>query len=328
MTEAVDALVARIRSKGVGTSREINPFWSNQLRRLGKAVARNGDHLTLRQVRDALGYNASPLPEGVLTNRRRPDWPELMRAVQAGEMTGPGNVVEHIGALSFLQRMEVFEEYLAWVDGLQLMSAMDLARHYWYGRKLVRARGKDAGPTPCLEIGSGSGQFACRLVELGMVSHYVMVDLPEMLLNAMLLVRERAPTAEVRYGETPDFDRDGPVFWMLETSQIRQVPDRSIGAALNFYSFMEMDDEVRDFYIGEIYRTAAPRCVFYNVNRRQAKMTRRNGAVFENNPLRYPYRDSDEIVEWEPDDFQQSIRSDRFVAPTASFAVSRIARVR
>ncbi len=56
-------------------------------------------------------------------------------------------------------------------------------------------------------------------------------------------------------------------------------------------------------------------------------MTRRDGTVFESNPLLYPYRESDTVLEWELDDFQQSNRSGRFRAPTRSFAISRIARL-
>ena len=327
MTDAVNALLERFRSGEIGRSKEINPFWRDQLTRLDKALRKGGPNVSMDRIRGALGYNAFRLPPGAKKNADRTDWADLMRAVEARDVEGPGHVVEHVGALAFLKRSGHFESYLAWVDGHGVMSAMDLARHYWYASKLARYRDKGAPPVVCLEVGSGSGRFATRLVELGIARQFVLVDLPEMLLNAMLLVGEMFPQAEIRYGETPDFSQPGLIFWMLETSDIRRVPDRSIDIALNFYSFMEMDEAVRDFYIGQIYRAAAPGALFYNVNRRQGKMTRRDGATFDNNPLLYPYPQGDTVLEWEPDDFQQSNRSDRFIAPTKSFAISRIARV-
>ena len=327
MIDAVNALIQRFQSGEIGQSNEINPFWRDQLARLERTLRKEGPDVSFDLIRGALGYNAFRLPAGVTANAQRRDWPRLMQAVESRDLQGVDHIAEHVGALSYLKRAGCLDAYLAWVDALGVMSDLDLARHYWYAFKLARFRGKGASPAVCLEVGSGSGRFATRLVELGIVRQFVLVDLPEMLPNAMLLVGERFPQAEIRYGETPDFTQPGLIFWMLETSDIKRVPDRSIDIALNFYSFMEMDEAIRDFYIGQIYRAAAPGALFYNVNRRQQRMTRRDGTFFENNPLLYPYRKSDTVLEWEPDDFQQSNRSDRFRAPTKSFAISRIARL-
>ncbi len=327
MNDAVNALLQRFRSGEIGQSKEINPFWRDQLARLERTLRREGPEVSLDLIRGALGYNASRLPAGVEANAQRRDWPRLMRAVDLRDVQGVDHIAEHVGALSYLKRAGCLDAYLAWVDALGVMSDLDLARHYWYASKLAHFRAKGAPPVVCLEVGSGSGRFATRLVELGIARQFVLVDLPEMLLNAMLLVGEMFPQAEVRYGETPDVSQPGLIFWMLETSDINRVTDRSIDIALNFYSFMEMDEAIRDFYIGQIYRAAAPDGLFYNVNRRQQSMTRRDGTVFESNPLLYPYRESDTVLEWELDDFQQSNRSGRFRAPTRSFAISRIARL-
>ncbi|MEI9963524.1 MAG: hypothetical protein WDM92_01190 [Caulobacteraceae bacterium] len=97
--------------------------------------------------------------------------------------------------------------------------------------------------------------------------------------------------------------------------------------ALNFNSFMEMDEAIRDSYIDQIYRTAAPGALFYNVNRRQKAMTRQDGRKFENNPLLYPYRPSDRILEWQTDECQESCRSELFRSPHTSFSISRIAQI-
>ena len=325
MSHTVNALIERLRTEGIGKSAEINPFWRDQLARLTRAFSKAGTNVTHEQLRGALGYNAQRLPAGVSKNADRPDWAGLMRCGEIPPIEGARNEVEHAGALAYLRRMGALDQYLAWVDGHGLASAMDLARHYWYAKRLRSVLEKPDGQKICLEVGVGSGRFASLLVETGIVRHYVLIDFPEMLLNAMLLVNELFPHAETRYGETPDFTQSGLVFWLLETGDIRRVPDAAVDIALNFYSFMEMDEQIRDFYIGEIYRVAAPGAIFYNVNRRQRGMTRLNGSTFENHPLLYPYRSSDRVLEWGPDDFNQSVRSERFFSPNKSFSISRIA---
>jgi hypothetical protein len=95
--------------------------------------------------------------------------------------------------------------------------------------------------------------------------------------------------------------------------------------ALNFNSFMEMDEQARDRYISEIYRTLRHGGVFYNVNRRQAALPQPDGSTFDNNPLLYPYRTSDRILFWEEDPFQTATRSWFLFRP--SLAVARAAVV-
>jgi hypothetical protein len=148
-----------------------------------------------------------------------------------------------------------------------------------------------------------------------------------MLLNSHGALSHWLPEAPMHIGEAPDFDAPGMHFWFLETTDIERVPDRSLDAALNFNSFMEMDEQVRDYYIEQVYRATAAGAVFYNVNRMQREMTRRDGTTYANNPLLYPYRATDQVLHWEPDEMQQSLRAYRFAAPIKSFCISRMAIV-
>ena len=201
---------------------------------------------------------------------------------------------------------------------------MALARHFYYSRRLKAVR---AEPGRILEIGAGSGQFATFATDAGLVSHYVIVDLPEMLLNSAATVARKLPQADIRAGEAPDFSAPGLHFWLLRPSEIALIPDRSLDAGLNFNSFMEMDDQVRDAYIGHIYRTCSPGAAFYNVNRYQQSMARRDGSTFTGNPLLYPYRADDEVIEWGVDEMQHTLRARVFHTPK-SFSISRIALIR
>ncbi len=105
------------------------------------------------------------------------------------------------------------------------------------------------------------------------------------------------------------------------------MPANSVDLASNFNSFAEMDEDVRDNYIANIYRTARPGCVFYNVNRRQTNMTRRDGTPHETNPLLYPYRPTDKVIEWEPDRLQQDNRSVAFYSSHKNFCISSIRQI-
>jgi hypothetical protein len=132
----------------------------------------------------------------------------------------------------------------------------------------------------------------------------------------------------MRLDETPDFDIERPTFWFLETSAIERVPADSVDLAININSMMEMDEEVRDYYLTQIDRVLRPGGresggLMYNVNRMQRAMTRRNGEPYENNPLLYPYRASDIVLEWETDACQECCRA-RELRAHPSFAISRM----
>ena len=326
MTDVIDTLIDHVRAEGVGKSNEINPFWRKQLERLGPALSAGPEAIRL-----ALGYNAARLPEGCAHNADQSDWEDLIHVAKTCEIGDPKRLnggANHAGQLRFLMKQGVFEDYLAWADAQGLMSNMDLGRLYWYGLKLRKALAeRDAGQLSAyLEVGSGSGRLPMIMAQAGVARHYVLVDLPEMLINAALLVSEELPDVPLRYGETPDADAE-PGFWLLRTSEISKVPTGFAGAAVNINSFMEMDEEIRDFYIDEIYRVLHPGGVFYNVNRRQHRMTRRDGSVFDSNPLLYPYRATDQIIEWEVDACQMTCKSGQFHTPQ-SYAISRMAEVR
>ena len=326
MIEAVHDLLERFKTRGVGASKEINPFWRAQLAGFG-ALLKSGTKITPRHVQKVMGYTSSRMRNGE-SNRDLEHWPRLMNAVETRDTVGLGRAAEHAAILHFLGKRGLLDDYIAWADGLGLVSDLGLARMYWYATRL-RARlveRQRADPQVFLEVGCGSGRFAMIMAKSGLVRHYILVDLPEMLLNAMLHTAEFLPGADIRFGQTPDLSAPGMVFWFLETDDIRKVPDRSVDVAVNFNSFMEMDEEVRDFYIDQIYRAASARGLFYNVNRFQREMTRRDGTSYDNNPLLYPYRASDRIIEWETDDCQESCRSEQFVAPR-SFSISRIAEI-
>ena len=321
MSKVIDQLAARIFEQGVGTDEAINPFWQRQLENFRSRFAADG-RLSVEAMY-CLGYWEEELPGGQ-GNRDLASWERVWKACLKVDPEGLSKgESEHVGALVVLHRHNLIDQYLATLDRLRLVSSMSIARHYFYRRQLLAVRKE---PSHVLEIGAGSGHFAWLAADAGLVRHYVIVDLPEMLLNSGGTLARRLPTATLHGREAPDLSAGGMHIWLLEPADIGLIPDRSIDIALNFNSFMEMDDEVRDQYLAQVYRTARPGAIFYNVNRLQRKMTRRDGSTFEGNPLLYPYRPTDHVLSWGPDEMQQSIRSRNF-HPPGSFAISRLARL-
>ena len=319
MSEAFAKQLERVRAAGPRQDETINPFWRDQLGLYGYAeLLASGADLDPHEVASALGvgYGAQRLPAGV-KNREMPEflrWPAI---------TDPPKDIDpesrkEIAATTFLARQRLLDAHLSDMDDLGIVSRYWIKHHWWYARRLKPLL---EGPSDFLEIGPGGGQFGLMLAAAGLVRSYVFVDLPDMLLATIQTITHHLPGAQVSIGEI------GDGFSFLSPGEIGLVPDGSISVALNFNSFSEMDGQVRDNYIAEIYRAAGPNALFYNVNRRHRRMTGRDGQPFENHPLLYPYRQDDQVIEWEPDEFQQAVRSGLFSTQQSSFCISRIARI-
>ena len=325
VSHIVETLIDRIRSRGVGQNPLINPFWQNELGALAKAFS--DENFAYKGIRKRMGYNTRKLAPDTGGNRDQRPWPVIMRAVDTGDVSDLGKIRDFVGQLSFLKRHDLLDEFVDWSDERGLACDLNLGRYWWYRRKLLaKLEQKEiAIEGAYLEVGAGSGRMPLMYEELGIAKHFIIVDLPEMLLNVSLLLAEERPDTPVRLGEVPDLSAP-PGFWLLETSEISMVPAGTVGIAVNINSFMEMDGEVRDFYIDEFYRILRPGGIFFNVNRRQSEMSQRDGSTFDSNPLLYPYRGTDRVIDWEIDDCQMCCKSSTFFSP-ASWAVLRIAQV-
>ncbi len=316
----------------------MNPFWRKQLEPFHRRLASDAS-LTPDDVRNSLGYDKPPLEPG------RSNWqnPKLKRQInyistrlkrdlrdidtKAGATCKED--IEHFRMVHVLKREGLLDEYLDFMDQERISSWMESARHFFYMKKLekfIEISGLKS-PLTIVEVGAGSGIFARFLCRRGLVREYIIVDLPEMLLNSFITFQRFVPSFERRLGSDLELmgSVDKPCVWFLEPQEIVGIKDKHCSVALNFNSFMEMDREVRDNYIKEIYRICCKGALFYNVNRRQPTMTLRDGSQFDNHPLLYPYRPSDTVLEWEPDVAQQSMRAHFAYSPHPSFCISRAA---
>jgi hypothetical protein len=153
------------------------------------------------------------------------------------------------------------------------------------------------------------------------VKKYCIVDLPMMLVISASQI-QRMLGVEVAFHVDPRQPFPDADFVFVPAPHVDSLPAGSFDLALNFYSFMEMDREARDGYLNTIYRTVRERGIFYNVNRRQRSLPQRDGSVFDNNPLLYPYSSSDRVLAWEEDAFHDAMRTH---STRASIAFSRAA---
>lgn len=328
--DVVRELIDRVQAKGVATDQSLNPFWKGQLARVIETFE-GGKTPTVEQVQVALGYLSEPLPEGVKTNKQMPGWQQLMAEVKANHSGSTDKLHrEHVGALMTLARNKLISPYLTLIDAIKVKSSFNEARYFWHLHKTKMALEtvEKSGRLNVLEVGAGAGQYALHLIRGGLVDNYVIVDLPEMLVNSAANIIAAIGADAVRFGEAPDMaPTPTPRVWLLDTGDIRRVPPNSVDLASNFNSFAEMDEDIRDGYIAQIYRTARSGCIFYNVNRRQMNMTRRDGSSHETNPLLYPYHRTDRVLEWEPDRLQQDNRSVEFFSSHKNFSISSIREI-
>lgn len=334
-SEIVVMLIDKITKKGVGADDTINSFWKRQLDTLriylSDAQVDGQFDPKVGSILDALGYNEDRLPIG-RGNRRYKKTMNIItyatdvlpRQQKRFHASLPGDKSEHLCSLFFLRRKGLLDEYLEFADSQGFVSSMPMVRHWWYYKKIKPLM--SSASKRVLEIGAGSGFFA-SLVMSGIDWHgsYFIVDLPEMLLNSAVNLTSKFPNSVAHLNSAQS--TGDPSIHFLETSNIELIESSSIDAALNFNSLMEMQESTRDYYIRQIYRVCKPGAIFYNVNRMQRNMANSDGSLYENNPLRYPYEKSDQIIEWEPDEFQQDYRSRFAYGATESFAISSVRRV-
>lgn len=337
--EELDALLSSTDLSALGQDPTISQFWRDEI----ASARQRAEQKAIGPVRVAdivreLGYGFRPLPSGSSV-RKDPELTAAMKRRRFEILPGLSQLRrsniskaqwEHLCAIGVLEDLGLLDAYLDFIGPFGIGSDMSAARHFFYSTVIQRLIGVHLvnRPINVLEIGAGAGNLAVFLLSLQRISSYVIVDLPEMLLNAAGQLRTYSRHARLMLGpgSMPLGSPRKPVVSLLKTLDIKQLPSDRFTLALNFNSFMEMDAATRDFYIKQIYRACTDGAIFYNVNRRQPQLSLKGGGTFDNNPLLYPYDTHDEILFWEDDPFQTAARG--WFADRPSLAVSRAALVR
>ena len=121
-----------------------------------------------------------------------------------------------------------------------------------------------------LEIGPGTGLLALALRQLIPNSTLVLVDLPEILPFASVLLSLAFPQAQFymlgeNEGRLPDLERYD--FICLTPAAANDLPSESIDLALNTDSMQEMEADTIRTYFGLLRRVLHPPRLFYSSNR-------------------------------------------------------------
>jgi hypothetical protein len=235
---------------------------------------------------------------------------------------------EHMCALQVLRELKLLKAYEDFITPFSIQSNMATARHFFYKSKIEKLAKKYLNK-PLLdvfEIGAGAGNLALFLYRSGIVRNYIIIDLPEMLVLSAYTLGKYIPDAQIAFAdELNDFplsEQGGFVF--VPAQNVDQLPNGAVDLCINTNSFQEMDGPTRDHYIRTIYRVGRNNALFFNCNRRQS-LPQRDGSHFDNNPLLYPYANTDRVVIWQECPFQELARL-RFNF-TTSLAIMRTALI-
>lgn len=202
------------------------------------------------------------------------------------------------GALQILVKSE--KEYVAFCKELGISTASFNTAKLFYVSSLLRDTLAYSGQAlSILEIGGGTGNTAVMLAKRFVVSQYVIVDLPEMILHSSMTIRHFFPDVPVYFSHCVDSDlltlKRG--FFFVFPHDIARIPDNVFDICLNIDSFQEMTADQVVGYLSLVQRAAKDGGSLINLNRRRIIND------FDNNPFLYPYCRANEIVRWETDPF-------------------------
>jgi putative sugar O-methyltransferase len=233
-------------------------------------------------------------------------------------------------ALDFLRKEELLDEYEEFLAARNIRPRYVNARHFFYAQQ-IRSYLPNKPEIHVLEIGGGDTVLAnfIRCLGDGKMT-YTDVDLPEMLIVAAATTQGWFPQIEVFFYESGTLDDvRRPGRFVLVPAQLfdelKRGPHR-FDLIVNTNSFQEMDRDVRDDYVQACDRLLAPGGIFFNVNWIQKRMDNKDGSLYENNPLTYPYCREHEILFFNVDPFMEHLRIKFGYKNTSSLAITSVRR--
>ncbi|MCA8960195.1 MAG: putative sugar O-methyltransferase [Planctomycetes bacterium] len=298
----------------------VNPFWSGLLE---DVAVDDLDRMEVDQIAARLSstprWNYLMTPEDkhatIIDDRIIDSVTEFVvkaRAPKELAEAGDKEGFELAVGLVVLTKLGVLYDALRWHDKLKIHPKLVTLRHSFYFSRVealienVLQREK----VRVLEIGAGGGTLRTFMKRLlpERVGAYAIVDLPQLIFQSAYSASKFLPREPIRILGVDDAAATGSGDDVFATPQFAETVAEKVGPfdlILNTHSFQEMDEGVIAEYFDLIHRHAAPGAVFFNANWQQAQMSRLDGTVFDNDPYRYPYRESDEVLYWGPDPFHE-----------------------
>ena len=134
-----------------------------------------------------------------------------------------------------------------------------------------------------LEIGAGSGNLALILAHLFSPKIYLIIDLPEALINSFIFISNEFPDFECILPDrfTPEVlnkenNKKNTTFIFLVPSQKNLIQDNILDLSINTHSFQEMDQNIISDYFKFIYRVGKDNSLFFCSNRVEKIPTNHN----------------------------------------------------
>lgn len=213
---------------------------------------------------------------------------------------GSGHLALNPVGLRWLKQLGLYDEYKKFCDIFDLTPHNSSAIKSFYISSIISPYLAQIEHPSVLEIGGGFGNLAAMLQFRNSISKYVIVDLPEMLLHSSLALQALYPEIPAYFlypGSDGDTEKNG--FYFCTPDRGDALAQNSFDFACNIDSFQEMTEQQVSFYIQLVQSSLRRDGFFLNVNRRKLLEAER----FDNNPLLYPYDQSNRILRWETDLF-------------------------
>ena len=154
--------------------------------------------------------------------------------------------------------------------------------HYYYRNLLIpflENKHKDV----FLEVGAGSGNLAAILANSFSPKIYLIIDLPEALINSYIFLSTKFPVYEYILPNqfnpktlNQENNNKNTTFIFLVPSQKNLIPDNILDLSINTHSFQEMDQNIISDYFKLIYRAGKDNSLFFCSNRVEKIPTNNN----------------------------------------------------
>jgi hypothetical protein len=226
-------------------------------------------------------------------------------AVNASGM-GVRHLVYSPAGLRWLRQLGLFPGYQAFCERFRVsLHNSNAIKSFYVASTVASLVSNDGIRSPrMLEVGGGLGVLASMLRQLAAPPLYVIVDLPEMLLQSSLQIKTLFPDAKATFlyaeKKVPSA-MEGFVFCTPE--RIHDLPGSDFDVAFNIDSFQEMNAVQVASYVALAQRALRHGGLFLNLNRRKHL----DAEGFDNNPLLYPYFPGNQVLRWETDLFMDRV---------------------
>jgi hypothetical protein len=214
-----------------------------------------------------------------------------------------GSPLLPIGLLA-LKKLGLYDDYQRFVQHFSLSEHSIHAQKLFYvSHRLAKYyQPASSDQKSLVEIGGGLGVLAAINLYRFKPSHYLIIDLPEMLVhsaNTLHALYPHLPCYFLLPNQPVRFLVEQPGLYFCVPEMVDELPGNTFHAAMNVDSFQEMSEFQVQSYLSLCQRLLVPQGVFLNLNRRKYLSTEK----FDNNPLCYAYEARNRVLVWELDAF-------------------------